>query len=357
MKLQQHLENCLLDWARISGLDFTLLDSTNQRMVRTRDVRLPSAERIAQFRESKAYCVSFANGAMYKVKGNASQYILVVSGNPETLPTIGELAVCQVSSLFQAYAEKNDRISFLQDLLAGNAAHSDLSLRAKQFRIPEEADRVVFIVEPKQAEGDEALATIRNIYSARTKDFVIPLSRTIVVVHELLATEAFKDMESIAHMLVDMLGAEAMLSARVSYSRPVHFLSELETACRQAKTALEVGKLFYAQSSVFGYERLGIGRLIYALPTEICEMFVREIYGEEDPEMIDEETLSTIRTLFENNLNLSETARQLFVHRNTLVYRFEKIQKKLGLDVRTFEDAITFKIAMMVVDALKARKT
>ena len=151
-------------------------------------------------------------------------------------------------------------------------------------------------------------------------------------------------------MLVDMLNTEAMTSAWVSYSNVADDIMELSDAYKEARTALEVGKIFYADKNVFGYNRLGIGRLIYQLPTQVCNMFVGEIFGEESLESIDDETLNIIRTFFENNLNLSETSRQLYVHRNTLVYRFEKLQKRFGLDIRTFEGALAFKLAMMVSD-------
>ena len=149
---------------------------------------------------------------------------------------------------------------------------------------------------------------------------------------------------------------EAMTSAWVSYSNIADDLKQLPDAYKEARTALEVGKIFYTGKNVFGYNRLGIGRLIYQLPVEICEMFIDEFFKEETLDSIDDETLTTIRTFFENNLNLSETSRQLYVHRNTLVYRFEKLQKKFGLDIRTFEDALTFKLAMMVVNYIKYKK-
>ena len=154
-----------------------------------------------------------------------------------------------------------------------------------------------------------------------------------------------------------MLNTEVMTSAWVSYSNIAEDINGLATAYQEAKTAMEVGKIFYPHNNVFGYNQLGIGRLIYQLPVEICEMFIDEYFKEETLDSIDEETLTTIRTFFENNLNLSETSRQLYVHRNTLVYRFEKLQKKFGLDIRTFEDALTFKLAMMVVDYVKYSKT
>ena len=150
-----------------------------------------------------------------------------------------------------------------------------------------------------------------------------------------------------------MLNTEAMTSAWVSYSTTAGELIHLPAAYEEARTALEVGKIFYAEKNVFGYKELGIGRLIYQLPVSVCKMFIDEIFKHETLESVDEETLITIRTFFENNLNLSETSRQLYVHRNTLVYRFEKLEKKFGLDIRTFDDALTFKLAMMVADYIQ----
>ena len=178
----------------------------------------------------------------------------------------------------------------------------------------------------------------------------------IIIIRELQSTETYEDLDSIACMLVDMLNTEAMTSAWVAYSNLAEDITRLPDAYKEAHTALEVGKIFYAEKNVFGYNQLGIGRLIYQLPVSICEMFIDEIFKNETLDSIDEETLITIRTFFENNLNLSETSRQLYVHRNTLVYRFEKLQRKFGLDIRAFEDALTFKLAMMVVDYIKYSK-
>ena len=154
-------------------------------------------------------------------------------------------------------------------------------------------------------------------------------------------------------MLVDMLNTEAMTSAWVSYSNIGDDLKQLPDAYKEARTALEVGKIFYTGKNVFGYNRLGIGRLIYQLPVNLCKIFIEEIFGDNVPMDLDEETLNTLNKFFENNLNVSETSRQLFVHRNTLVYRIEKIQKSTGLDLRSFDDALTFKIALMVVNYMK----
>ncbi len=303
--------------------------------------------------------------------------------NRAKVPTIGQLAVCQVQSLLEAYAEKNDKNAFMQKLLLGTYGEIEAFNRAKKMHISSTARRAVFLVETRQPRNEHALATIRNIFSARTRDFITSIddsprnehalatirnifsARTrdfitsiddsgIIVIRELSSTESGEDLEEIAFLLVDMLGAEAMTQAWVSYSNTADDLMSLSNAYKEAKTAMEIGKIFYSEKQVFSYRKLGIGRLIYQLPVPVCEMFIQEIFGSESLDSLDNETLTIIRTFFENNLNLAETSRQLYVHRNTLVYRFEKIQKKFGLDLRTFEDAMTFKLAMLVSGYVKS---
>lgn len=354
MKLQQTLQKSLDDWNRISGLDFCILDENNQIYITTCDRKLPSPEKLAQFREDPALCISNRTCSLYKLNGSSDNMLLLVWGTGDSVPTIGELAVCQIESLLTAYAEKTDKNSFMQNLLLERYSQVEAFNKAARLRIAPSVRRAVFLVETKQHKDENALVTIRNIFSARTRDFITALDDSeIIVVRELQSTESYEELEGIACMLVDMLNTEAMTSAWVSYSNVADDIMELSDAYKEARTALEIGKIFYADKNVFGYNRLGIGRLIYQLPTQVCDMFVNEIFGEESLDSIDDETLNIIRTFFENNLNLSETSRQLYVHRNTLVYRFEKLQKRFGLDVRTFEDALAFKLAMMVSDYLK----
>ena len=352
MKLLQILQKCLEDWKNISHLDFCLVNLDNTIYISTCDRALPSEEKLEEFKEDEALCISNMNCRLYKVtESHQLQYILIVWGNSEAASTIGELAVCQIESLLTAYMEKSDKNVFMQNLLLGSYSEVDAFNRAKKLHITTTVRRAVFLVETKQSKDENALATIRNIFSARTRDFITALDDSgIIVVRELQSTESYEELEGIACMLVEMLNTEAMTSAWVSYSNVADDIMELSDAYKEARTALEVGKIFYADKNVFGYNRLGIGRLIYQLPTQVCNMFVGEIFGEESLESIDDETLNIIRTFFENNLNLSETSRQLYVHRNTLVYRFEKLQKRFGLDIRTFEDALAFKLAMMVSD-------
>lgn len=350
MSIQRTLQKCLDDWKRISGLDFCLLDLNGRIYSSTCQRHLPAQSKLEEFHSASALCMANSGCCLYKIQDKEEfAYTLIVWGNGESVPTIGELAVYQIESLLTAYAEKNDKNTFMQRLLLGNYTQVDAFNQAKKLRISSTASRAVFLVETRQEKDEHALATIKNIFSARTKDFITSIDdRGIIVVHELSSTETEEDLEDIAFMLVDMLGTEAMTQAWVSYSNLAEDLGQLSNAYKEARTAIEIGKIFSAEKNVFSYRRLGIGRLIYQLPVSLCEMFIQEIFGDESLDSIDSETLAIIRTFFENNLNLSETSRQLYVHRNTLVYRFEKIQKKFGLDLRTFEDALTFKLAMLV---------
>lgn len=357
ISIQRNLQKCMEDWKQISGLDFCLLSEDNSVFVATGERRIPSAGKLEDFRNVDALCTANASCCLYKVMDRDELlYILIVWGSGESTSTIGELAVCQIRSLIEAYSEKNDKNAFMQKLLLGSYSEVEAFNRAKKLHISSSCQRAVFLVETRQAGDEHALTMIRNIFSARTHDFITSVDdKGIIIVRELVSTETYENLEATAHMLVDMLGAEAMTQAWVAYSNVANGLRDLANAYKEARMALEIGKIFYSERNVFGYRKLGIGRLIYQLPEEVCEMFIEEIFDGESLDVIDGETLNIIRTFFENNLNLSETSRQLYVHRNTLVYRFEKIQKRFGLDLRSFEDALTFKIAMLVSGYLRYR--
>ncbi|MBR2257830.1 MAG: helix-turn-helix domain-containing protein [Blautia sp.] len=359
MKLMQLLKSCLDEWTRITGIAFALVYTDGGLyLATTENETLPSASLILDFVQDEALCRSFGKGAFYKVFENGRiRFVLICYGQLSSLPTLGELAVCQVESLLSAGTQKPEKTTFIQSLLLNTCPKADAYNLARQLRIDVSVPRVVFLIQTRQQESGNALTTLKNIFAGRSKDTITTSAEagSILLVRELSQDDSYDSIEGIAHMIVDMLGSEAMTSAWVSYSSLITELCDLPKAYQEARTAMEVGRIFMQDKSTFGYRKLGIGRLIYQLPLEICDLFVNEVFDPGTLEELDEETLSTIRILFENNLNLSETSRQLYVHRNTLVYRFEKLQKRLGLDVRTFEDALTFKLAMMVVDFVKSQ--
>ena len=195
---------------------------------------------------------------------------------------------------------------------------------------------------------------VKGLFSSHTKDFITAVDeQSIILVQELREQDDYEEVGQTAKMLRDMLNTEAMSSVRIAYGTIVNEIRQVSRSYKEAKMALDVGKIFYMEKSIIAYNTLGIGRLIYQLPVPLCQMFMKEVFTETMPDSFDEETLTTISKFFENNLNVSETARQLYIHRNTLVYRLEKLQKSTGLDIRKFDDALTFKIAMMVVSYMK----
>jgi len=273
---------------------------------------------------------------------------------------IGRMAVCQLRTLVLGESERYDRNNFIQNIILGNMLGSDIINRAKKLHI-DNKKRVVYVIDTGKNSNEVALELVKNLSDIRSGDFVVAMDEHNVVlvkdVEDIESQKLHEKLASIASSLVDNLLAEAMIKVRVGYGNPTEILSKIAESYQEAKLALEVGRLFYVEKEIMAYDRLGIGRLIYQLPMSLCEMFIREVFGDTIPDILDdEEAMSTISKFFENNLNISETARQLFVHRNTLVYRLERIEKAIGLDIRTFDDAMIFKIATMVLAHIKDSK-
>ena len=283
-------------------------------------------------------------------------YILDARGSGEDAYMIGKIAVSQLQHLIVAYKERYDRNNFFQNLLLDNMLLVDIYNRAKKLHIEAAVQRAVFLIETdKDREKDSATMELLNgMFSSQVGDYITAVDESnVILIKELEPEDDYIRLEQIANTIVDMMNMEAMTNVRVAYGTIVGELKEVSKSYKEAKMALDVGKIFYAEKKVSAYNTLGIGRLIYQLPINLCRIFIDEIFGSNVPNELEDETLTTINKFFENNLNVSETSRQLFVHRNTLVYRIEKLEASTGLDIRTFEDALTFKIALMVVNYMK----
>ncbi len=282
------------------------------------------------------------------------EYVILAKGDSEDVYMIGKIASFQIQNLLVAYKERYDKDNFIKNLLLDNLLLVDIYNRAKKLHIDTEARRVVFLIETKNEKDVNALETVRGLFASKTKDFITAVDeKNIILVKELKQAESYEDLNKTAKIIVDMLNTEAMTKVHVSYGTIVNEIKDVSRSYKEAKMALDVGKIFYSGRNVVAYNNLGIGRLIYQLPMPLCKMFIKEIFDGKSPDSFDEETLTTINKFFENNLNVSETSRQLYIHRNTLVYRLDKLQKSTNLDLRVFEDAITFKIALMVVKYMK----
>ena len=283
------------------------------------------------------------------------EYVLIVNGDSDDVYMIGKIASFQIQNLLVAYKERFDKDNFIKNLLLDNLLRVDIYNRAKKLHIETEVRRVVFIVETNREKDGNELEKVRSLFGGKSKDFVTAVDeKNIIVVKELAENETYDDLEKTAEIILNVFkGTETEKDVYVAYGTVVNEIKEVSRSYKEARMALDVGKIFFEEKNIIAYSTLGIGRLIYQLPIPLCKMFIKEIFDNKSPDDFDEETLTTINKFFENNLNVSETSRQLYIHRNTLVYRLDKLQKSTGLDLRVFEDAITFKIALMVVKYMK----
>ena len=282
----------------------------------------------------------------------------MAKGDSDDVYMVGKLAAFQIQNLLVTYKERYDKDNFIKNLLLDNLLLVDIYNRAKKLHIDTTARRLVFLIETKNEKDTGALEIVKGLFASKTKDFITQVDeKNIILVKEVKPNETYEDMDKTAKVILDMLNTEAMTSVHVSYGTMVNEIKDVSRSYKEAKMALDVGKIFYSDRNVVAYSSLGIGRLIYQLPMPLCKMFIKEIFGDKSPDEFDEETIATINKFFENSLNVSETSRQLYIHRNTLVYRLDKLQKSTNLDLRVFEDAITFKIALMVVKYMKYMET
>ena len=299
-------------------------------------------------------------GYMYKKVETCNKNTFVVFCEGEDEISRGYVAFLGVHfvTIKQHYDEKNDKNSFIKNIILDNILPSDILYRTKELRLSAEAERVVYIIRAHKSMEVSMVDVLQNIFPDRNKDFVVRIDdRDVAVIREIGPETNMKEIVQQAQEMYDTISAEIMIKISVGISTIVSTIQELARAYREARVALEVGKVFDTEKSIISYDNLGIGRLIYQLPTTLCELFLNEVFKKESISVLDSETIYTIQKFFENNLNVSETSRKLFVHRNTLVYRLDKIKKLTGLDLREFDDAIIFKVAMMVNKYLTSETT
>ena len=286
------------------------------------------------------------------------EFVILAKGDSDDVYMIGKVASFQIQNLLVAYKERFDKDNFIKNLLLDNLLLVDIYNRSKKLHIDTDVKRVVMLVEMNGEKELGGLEMVRALYTGKPRDFVTAVDeKDIIIVKEVRDNESYEELVKAARIVHEMLCGEKTDKARIALGTIVSELKDVSRSYKEAKMAMEVGKIFYQERSVVAYSSLGIGRLIYQLPLPLCKMFIREIFDNKSPEDFDEETLTTINKFFENSLNVSETSRQLYIHRNTLVYRLDKLQKSTGLDLKVFEDAITFKIALMVVKYMNYMET
>ena len=348
----QILQNTIEGSKGISRVDFCVMDTEGKELAETFDAAKEYESAVISFVESPADSQVIQGCQFFKIFDEQRlEYVLLAEGESEDVYMLGKIAAFQIQSLLVAYKERFDKDNFIKNLLLDNLLLVDIYNRAKKLHIDTEVKRVIFIIETLHEKDSAALDNVRNLLGGRSKDFITAVDeKNIIVVKELSEKDGNKELEKMAKEMLDTLrneGGEEQV--HIAYGTIVNDIKEVSKSYKEAKLALDVGKIFFEEKDIVAYTTLGIGRLIYQLPIPLCKMFIKEIFEGKSPDDFDEETLTTINKFFENSLNVSETSRQLYIHRNTLVYRLDKLQKSTGLDLRVFEDAITFKIALMVV--------
>ncbi|PWM23208.1 MAG: CdaR family transcriptional regulator [Oscillospiraceae bacterium] len=297
------------------------------------------------------------DGYTYKPFGSGRhpEFAVFVEGTDEMAGRYAGILTVSIAGIKQYYDEKYGRGNFIKNVILDNILPGDIYIKARELHFNTDVSRVVFLVRIVSASGVSAFDVIQNLFPDKQKDFVFNIAESdIVIVKEIKPGIEAKDLEKLARSIVDTLAGEFYTRVTVGIGTVAVGVKDLARSFKEAQVSLEVGKVFDTEKAIVRYDNLGIARLIYQLPTTLCEMFLREVFIKGSIDSLDKETLFTIQKFFENNLNVSETSRKLFVHRNTLVYRLEKIKKLTGLDLREFDHAIVFKVALMVKKYLSA---
>lgn len=348
----QIIQNSIEELKSITKIDFGVFNLNGICMASTFETSEEEKKLVINFAASPADSQVVGPHHLLKVMyEEEANYVLDAKSLNDDAYMMGRVAVCHLQNLMTAYRERFDRNNFFQNLLLDNLLLVDVYNRAKQLHIADQQDRIVYIVESRDQDEMAVGEMMKGMFSPQNGDYVTTVDENSVILVKALEEDAGEgELEKIAKTIMDTINAEAMINVRVSFGTTVSELKDVSKSYKEAKMASNVGRIFYQEKQIISYRLLGIGRLIYQLPVNLCRMYIHEIFGEDIPEEIDDETLMTVEKFFENNLNVSETSRQLFIHRNTLVYRFEKLQKATGLDIRVFDDALTLKIALMVVN-------
>ena len=351
----QILQTTLEGLKTISRIDLCITDVDGKIIAST----FPGAEAFESaalaFAESPAESQLVNGCQFFKVFDEAQlEYVLLAEGASDDVYMVGKLAAFQLQNLLTAYKERFDKDNFIKNLLLDNLLLVDIYNRAKKLHIDADCRRAVFILELENERENSCIETVRSLFTGRPGDFITAVDeKSIIIVREVGETEGYEQLDTLAGAVLDVLPEDRRKDALIAYGTIVGEIKDVSRSYKEARMALDVGKIFFEENRIIAYSSLGIGRLIYQLPIPLCRMFIKEIFETKSPDDFDDETLVTINKFFDNNLNVSETSRQLYIHRNTLVYRLDKLQKSTGLDLRVFEDAITFKIALMVVKYMR----
>jgi len=354
-------QNVILQLKEISDRTFGVMDSEGGVVSCTEPSMIGEhwpalAEKLALAQEE----ISVMDGKTFKLifsSTNGMEYGIFCTGVDEMALNYCRMAYIALNGAKVFYEEKHDRGTFVKNIIMDNILPGDIYVRAKELHFATDAPRAVFLVRQLGHTDVASVDVLTSLFPDRAQDFVLSVNETdIAVVKQITYSTTAEDLEKLAQKMEETLKNQLYVKTVIGFGTVAEHLRSLADSYKEAQTAIDVGKVFDTEKTIINYENLGIGRLIYQLPTTLCEIFLSEVFKKNSIDSLDHETLFTINKFFENNLNVSETSRKLFVHRNTLVYRLEKIKKLTGLDLRQFDHAIIFKVALMVRKYLASRE-
>lgn len=350
--VNKYLNNMLVQMGKILGCEVGIIDGSGTVVSSgtAEDISDKAVQICAECLESKKRmmqkygCTFYAAATRGKV-----DYVVFVRNDTADAERYVEMIATSVGGMRQLHNDRYDKANFIKNILADSILPGDVFLKSKELHLTYDSDRVVFALRYDEIRGIDVYDIVSKIFPDNGKDFVIDLDNNIIViVREVRPTVKDTELEGLAKQIADTVSSEAMATVRIGIGTVAANIRDIAKSYKEARIALEVGKVFDGDKYIINYDNLGIARLIYQLPTTLCELFLSEVFKKDSIDALDSETLYTIQKFFENNLNVSETARQLYVHRNTLVYRLDKVRKMTGLDLRIFDHAIVFKVALMV---------
>ncbi len=354
----QQLQNIIEGFKTIARVDFSLFDLSVKCVVTTLDQEPKFEEALLQFITSVAESMEVSGNYFFKITDDDQiEYVLVINSTGENAYTIGQMAAFQLQNLVASFQEKYDKDNFMKNLLLDNLLSVDIHSGAQKLNIVQDSKRVCGIIEVLDGKVNQVVDYIKEVKELENIFTTAVDETNVVFVMDVEDSESNEVVAVNIEQLKNCLDKNECQNCKIAYGTIVNELKEVSRSYKESKMALDVGKIFLDERRILAYSELGIGRIIYQLPIPLCKIFIKEIFGEKNLDDFDADTNETIDKFFENSLNVSETSRQLFIHRNTLVYRLDKLQKLTNLDIRVFEDAITFKIAMMVVKYMKYMET
>lgn len=353
MITKQVLKTSIEELKELSKVDFCVIDAQGLLMASTyKDI--PDIRQMLAFFDSPADSQIIGGITLFKIRDEKDPvFVLAAKGGQTDTYIFGKICVNELEHLLVAYREQFDTTVYFQNLLLDNLLSVDIYNRAKKLGIVPNSKRIVYVIEIPADKTEETVVVLKSAFP-NDGDYVVNVDdKNVLLIHTLGIDEDFDNLEDVAKCIEEILNTEMLIKIRVGYGAIVEDIRQLSQSYKEAKMALDVGAIFYSDKTIMAYNSLGIGRLIYQLPVNLCEIFVKEVFGNEMPAEVDEEVISTVNAFLDNNFNVSETARQLYIHRNTLGYRIEKLKQATNLDVREFNDALTFRIAILVANYIK----